>query len=83
MLGGYKNIKPGRVLIDGKLYHKDASTEQFIWNTRSYCTKKLMGNIVKFGYDFDGWNMEADGTVTDYDPGQETNLTEPLPLCGV
>lgn len=134
VLGGYDNIKPGRVLIDGKLYHKDASTEQFVWHTRSYCTEKrgenlylaevpktysvtydannsssgsasimcsdpndytsadtvsimgeaelfpLMGNLVKSGCDFDGWNTQADGKGTDYMPGQEINLTGDLYL---
>ncbi|GFI19245.1 internalin-A [Lachnospiraceae bacterium] len=133
VLGGYDSIKPGRVLIDGTLYHKDASPEQFPWHTTNYCTEKrgeniylaevpktyvvtydannstagssimcsdpnkytsedtvvimdqaalfpLMGNIVRFGYDFDGWNTEADGTGTDYEPGQETNLTGNLYL---
>ncbi|MBD5528807.1 MAG: hypothetical protein HDR02_10470 [Lachnospiraceae bacterium] len=40
----------------------------------------LMGNLVYFGYDFDGWNTEADGTGTDYMPGQEINLTDNLYL---
>ncbi|MEY8268015.1 InlB B-repeat-containing protein [Lachnospiraceae bacterium 64-25] len=40
----------------------------------------LMGNIVKFGYDFTGWNTEPDGTGTDYAPGQETSLTGNLYL---
>lgn len=134
VLGGYDNIKPGRVLIDGKLYHKDASTEQFVWHTRSYCTEKrgenlylaevpktysvtydannsssgsgsimcsdpndytsadtvtimgeaelfpLMGNLVKSGCDFDGWNTQADGKGIDYLPGQEINLTDDLYL---
>ena len=133
VLGGYDNIKPGRVLIDEKLYHKDASTEQFVWHTRSYCTEKrgeniylaevpktyfitydannnppgssimcsdpneytsedtavimgeaelfpLMGNLVYFGYDFVGWNTEADGSGTGYTPGQEISLTDNLYL---
>ena len=40
----------------------------------------LMGNIVKFGYDFTGWNTKADGTGDDYAPGQEINLTKNLYL---
>lgn len=40
----------------------------------------FMGNIVKFGYDFTGWNTKADGTGTDYAPGQEINLTKNLYL---
>ena len=45
VLGGYDTIKPGRVLIDGRLYHKDASTEQFVWHTEEYCTEKRGENI--------------------------------------
>lgn len=133
VLGGYDSIKPGRVLIDGTLYHKDASPEQFPWHCPNYCTEKrgenlylaerpatyfvtydvnnnpegasdmcsdpnlytsedtvtimdqealfpLMGNIVRFGYNFVGWNTEPDGTGTDYAPGQEINLTDNLYL---
>ncbi len=133
VLGGFDSIKPGRVLIDGTLYHKNASTEQFVWHCPDYCTEKrgenlylaevprtysvtydannsptgssmmcsdpdkytsedtviimdqealfpLMGNIVRFGYNFVGWNTEPDGTGTDYAPGQETSLTGNLYL---
>ena len=133
VLGGYDSIKPGRVLIDGTLYHKDASPEQFPWHCLNYCTEKrgenlylaevpktyfvtydvnnsptgssvmcsdpnkytsedtviimdqealfpLLGNIVRFGYNFVGWNTEPDGTGTDYAPGQEINLTDNLYL---
>lgn len=133
VLGGYDSIKPGRVLIDGTLYHKDANPEQFPWHCPNYRTEKrgenlylaevprtysvtydvnnsptgssmmcsdpnkytsedtvtimdqealfpLMGNIVKFGHDFIGWNTEPDGTGTDYAPGQETSLTDNLYL---
>lgn len=133
VLGGYDSIKPGRVLIDGTLYHKDASPEQFVWHNQTYCTEKigenlylaerpaaysvtydvnnnpegasnmcsdpnlytsrdtvtimdqealfpLLGNIVRFGYNFVGWNTEPDGTGTDYAPGQEINLTDNLYL---
>ncbi|RKI88392.1 hypothetical protein D7V94_19340 [Parablautia intestinalis] len=134
VLGGYDTIKPGRVLIDGTLYHKDASPEQFVWHTRNYRTEKrgenlylaevpeaytvtydannsspgydsvycsdpndytsedtvtimgeeelfpLMGNLVKFGCDFAGWNTEKDGSGTGYVPGQEISLTDDLYL---
>lgn len=40
VLGGFDSIKPGRVLIDGTLYHKNASTEQFVWHCPDYCTEK-------------------------------------------
>ena len=36
----------------------------------------LMGNIVKFGYNFVGWNMEPDGTGTDYARGRRQALQE-------
>ena len=134
VLGGFPDVvKPGRVLVDGSLYHKDASPEQFPWHCPDYCTEKrgenlylaeasetyfvsydannnpegasdmcsdpdkytggdtvtimdqealfpLMGNIVRFGYDFVGWNTEPDGSGTDYAPGQEINLTDNLYL---
>ncbi len=134
VLGGFPEVvKPGRVLIDGVKYHKDASPEQFPWHCPDFCTEKrgenlylaevpktyfvtydannsstgsgmmcsdpnkytsedvvtimgqaelfpLMGNIVKFGYNFVGWNTEPDGTGTDYAPGQEINLTDNLYL---
>lgn len=132
VLGGYDTIKPGRVLIDGTHYHKDASTEQFVWHCPNYRTEKrgenlylaevpeiytvtydannsspgyssvccsdpndytsedtvvimgeeelfpLMGNLVKFGCDFTGWNTEKDGSGTSYMPGQEISLTDDL-----
>lgn len=133
VLGGYDSIKPGRVLIDGTLYHKDANPEQFPWHCPNYRTEKrgenlylaevprtysvtydvnnsptgssmmcsdpnkytsedivtimdqealfpLIGNIVRFGYNFVGWNTAPDGTGTDYAPGQETSLTDNLYL---
>ncbi len=134
VLGGFPDVvKPGRVLVDGTLYHKDASPEQFPWHCPDYCTEKrgenlylaevpetyfvsydannnpegasdmcsdpdkytggdtvtimdqealfpLMGNIVRFGCDFVGWNTEPDGSGTDYAPGQEINLTDNLYL---
>ena len=40
----------------------------------------LLGNIVRFGYNFVGWNTEPDGTGIDYAPLQEINLTENLYL---
>ncbi len=45
VLGGYDEIKPGRVLIDGTLYHKDASPEQFPWHCPNYCTVKKGENL--------------------------------------
>ncbi len=46
VLGGFQGvIKPGRVLIDGVKYHKDASPEQFPWHTRDYCTEKRGENL--------------------------------------
>jgi len=126
-------LKPGRVLIDGKLYGKDASPEQFPWHTKDFRTEKrgdnlylaevpktysiiydanntgngqssncfdpdeytsddkavimddlavsaYMGTLANAGYAFAGWNTEADGTGTDYLPGQEVSLTENLYL---
>lgn len=46
VLGGFPDVvKPGRVLIDGMKYHKDASPEQFPWHTREYCTEKRGENL--------------------------------------
>lgn len=45
VLGGYDSIKPGRVLVDGLLYHKDASPEQFPWHSENYCTEKRGENL--------------------------------------
>ena len=45
VLGGYDEIKPGRVLIDGTLYHKDADPEQFPWHCPNYCTVKKGENL--------------------------------------
>lgn len=45
VLGGYDSIKPGRVLVDGTLYHKDASPEQFPWHCPNYCTEKRGENL--------------------------------------
>ncbi len=134
VLGGFPDVvKPGRVLVDGKLYGKDASPEQFPWHTGDFRTEKrgdnlylaevpktfyiiydanntgngqssscfdpdeytsddtavimddlavsaYMGTLANAGYDFAGWNTEADGTGTDYLPGQEISLTENLYL---
>lgn len=134
VLGGFPDVvKPGRVLVDGKLYGKDASPEQFPWHTKDFRTEKrgdnlylaevpktyyiiydanntgngqssscfdpdeytsddtavimddlavsaYMGTLANAGYDFAGWNTEADGTGTDYLPGQEISLTENLYL---
>ncbi|MBD5391333.1 InlB B-repeat-containing protein [bacterium] len=39
VLGGFTDvIKPGRVLIDGTLFHKDAGPEQFPWHCPNNCT---------------------------------------------
>ena len=46
VLGGFPDVvKPGRVLVDGTLYHKDASPEQFPWHCPNYCTEKRGENL--------------------------------------
>ncbi len=45
VIGGYEDVKPGRVLIDGKLYNKEPSTEQFVWHTEEYCTERIGENL--------------------------------------
>jgi len=46
VLGGFTDvIKPGRVLIDGVKYHKDADPEQFPWHCPNYCTEKRGENL--------------------------------------
>ncbi len=46
VLGGFSDVvKPGRELINGTLFHKDASTEQFVWHTKTYCTEKRGENL--------------------------------------
>jgi len=46
VLGGFPDVvKPGRVLVDGSLYHKDADPEQFPWHVRDYCTEKRDGKL--------------------------------------
>ncbi len=46
VLGGFTDVvKPGRVLIDGVKFHKDASPEQFPWHCPDYCTEKRGENL--------------------------------------
>lgn len=46
VLGGFPDVvKPGRVLIDGAKYHKDADPEQFPWHCPNYCTEKRGENL--------------------------------------
>ncbi len=45
VIGGYEDVKPGRVLIDGKLYNKEPSTEQFVWHTEEFCTERIGENL--------------------------------------
>ena len=46
VLGGFPDvIKPGRVLIDGTLFGKEASPEQFPWHVKDYCTEKRGANL--------------------------------------
>ncbi len=46
VLGGFPDVvKPGRELINGTLFHKDTSTEQFVWHTKTYCTEKRGENL--------------------------------------
>jgi len=39
-----------------------------------------IGNLVKTSKEFDGWNTAADGSGTDYDPGDTFEITEPVTL---
>ncbi len=46
VLGGFRDvITPGRVLIDGTLFQKEASPEQFPWHVREFCTEKRGENL--------------------------------------
>ncbi len=46
VLGGFPDVvKPGRVLIDGTLFGKEASPEQFPWHVKDYCTEKRGDNL--------------------------------------
>ena len=78
VLGGFDSIKPGRVLIDGTLYHKNASTEQFVWHTTDYCTEKRGENLYlaevpeTYSVTYDANNSATGEGVTYSDPGQYT-----------
>ena len=46
VLGGFRDvITPGRVLIDGTLFQKEAGPEQFPWHVREFCTEKRGENL--------------------------------------
>ncbi len=46
VLGGFPDVvTPGRVLIDGTLFQKEASPEQFPWHVREFCTEKRGENL--------------------------------------
>ena len=96
VLGSNGNVKPGRVLIDGSLYHKDASTEQFVWHTRSYCTEKRDENIYlaevpkTYFVTYDANNNPGGSSIMCTDPNKYTSedtvailgQEELLPLMG-
>ena len=79
VFGGYDTIKPSRVLIDGRLYHKDASTEQFVWRTEEYCTEKRGENIYlaeapeTYTVRYDANNEPAGGSIVVSDPNRYTS----------
>ena len=79
VLGGYDTIKPGRVLVDGTLYHKDASTEQFVWHTQNYCTEKRGENLYlaevpeTYFIGYDANNKDTGLTKSYIDPNRYTS----------
>ena len=79
VLGGYDSIKPGRVLIDGTLYHKDASPEQFPWHCPNYCTEKRGENLYlaevpeKYFIGYDANNEDTGLTKSYIDPNLYTS----------
>ena len=79
VLGGYDSIKPGRVLIDGTLYHKDASPEQFPWHTTNYCTEKRGENLYlaevpkTYSVTYDANNSSTGSSMMCSDPNKYTS----------
>ena len=91
VLGGYDSIKPGRVLIDGSLYHKDASPEQFPWHSENYCTEKRGENLYlaevpeTYFIGYDANNKDTGLTKSYIDPNLYTreDIVTVLDLDGV
>jgi len=76
VLGGFPDVvKPGRELINGTLFHKDTSTEQFVWHTQTYCTEKRGENLylaepVTLTYVYNGGTGETESEQVI--PGENT-----------
>lgn len=80
VLGGFRDVvTPGRVLIDGTLFQKEASPEQFPWHVREFCTEKRGENLYlaerpkTYCISYDANNSPTGSSVVCSDPNLYTS----------